>query len=83
MINALTFQNKDMLEQFIKMNNIKGCFLSKEYVCNNRYNFHVYEGKEDYTGFLAAEFTLKRDAIAFIERWCKHTGLKRFENFNC
>lgn len=77
-INAMSFCDKTMLNSYLEMNNIDGIFL-----CKNDKVYEVLEGKADYCGFVAGEFTFKREAITFIDKWCKHTGLKRFKNFNC
>lgn len=46
------------------MNGIKTAFVEK--IGNKHY--HVYEGADETSGFLAGEFSLRRDAIAFRDK---------------
>jgi len=78
-MNALTYKNNpNLLKKYLSLNDIKGCYLVKE-----ESGYQVYEGTEDYTGLLLANFLYKRDALQAMKEWCECTGLPRFKNFNC
>lgn len=82
MINATNIPEQ-LRTKYLLDNGIKGCFLAKNWYENGKQYYEVFEGKEDFTGFKAGEFKLKRQALAFIYEWRKATGLPRFNNFNC
>ena len=81
MINAITI-SECLRTKYLRDNGIKGCFLAKDWY-EDKYYWRVFEGDENYCGFVVGEFQLKREALAFIADWCKVTGLPRFANFNC
>jgi hypothetical protein len=83
MINALTFQNKYLLNRYLQINTIKGFFIAKNWNEKGNVYYEVFEGKPDYCGFLAGGFPTKREALQLIKELCNHTGLPRFKNFNC
>jgi len=78
MINAITI-SECLRTKYLRDNAIKGCFLAKNWHENGKQYYEVLEGNES-MGYVAGEFKLKREALAFIRDWCKVTGLPRFAN---
>ena len=65
MINTTTFKDANMRAAFVRMNGIKSAFVWKE----GERHYQVLEGDaQALTGFLAGEFTTRREAIALRDK---------------
>jgi len=64
-INTISFEGSPLLKQFIRANNIKGAFVHKE----GERHWQIFEGDPDtQQGFLAGEYSRKRDAIKIRDK---------------
>lgn len=61
LINATSYKNSPLLKNYLEMNGIKTAFVEK----TGSKHYSVYEGADETSGFLAGEFSLRRDAIKF------------------
>lgn len=65
LINTTSYnKGTPLLKRFLEMNGIKTAFVEKT---GNRH-YSVYEGADETSGFLAGEFSLRRDAVAFRDK---------------